>query len=188
MSAVFTPTRTRITVARFHRMVEAGVLTKYDRVELIEGEMIDMAPMGSLHAHAVTELNMLLARMVPEGVRVTAQTPVELSELSEPQPDLMVLGPRPGGYRTALPRPADVLLLVEVSDTTLAFDRGTKLALYAKGGIAEVWIVDLQAGRLEICRDPRPEGYGVRHQHGPEEIVHLAALPEVAVAWGRIFA
>jgi len=188
MSALFTPTRTKISVERFNKMVEAGVLTKYDRVELIEGEMIDMAPIGSLHAHAVTELSMMLTRAVSGEVRVTNQTPLVLSDLSEPQPDLMLLRSRPGGYRDALPRAEDVLLLIEVSDATLAFDRGTKLPLYGKCGVAETWIVDLQGRRLEIYNDPTATGYAKKRTLGPADVAVPTALPGLKVEWGKIFA
>ena len=149
----------------YYRMAEAGILSREDRVELIEGEIVDMAPIGSAHAGTVNRLARLAAKAMAEGsVLVSMQNPLRLDAHSEPQPDLMLLRPRADDYRDSHPTPADVLLLVEVADSTLAYDRGPKLALYARHGVPEVWIVDLGGRVVEICRQPGPDGYAERQR------------------------
>lgn len=157
--------RHRFDVGDYYRMAETGILGPEDRVELIEGEIVDMAPIGSAHAGTVNRLARLAAKAMAEGnVLVSMQNPLRLDAHSEPQPDLMLLRPRADDYRDTHPTPADVLLLVEVADSTLAYDRGPKLALYARHGVPEVWIVDLGGRAVEICRQPGPDGYGERRR------------------------
>ena len=155
----------RFDVDDYHRMAEAGILGPEDRVELIEGEIIDMAPIGSAHAGMVNRLARLTAKAMAEGsVLVSNQNPLRLDAHNEPQPDLMLLRPRADDYRDGHPKPTDVLLLVEVADSTLAYDRGPKLALYARFGVPEVWIIDLGGRAVEICRKPGPDGYAERRR------------------------
>lgn len=177
MSAVFSPTRRRFSADEFERLGQAGILGEDARVELIDGEMIEMAPIGSRHAFAVNMLSMLLARAVGETAIVSTQNPLRLAGDSEPQPDLMLLAPPADRYRGALPRPQDVLLLVEVADTTLEYDRGTKLSLYARHGVREVWLLDLGGKRVEVYRDPDAAGYRRMLEHGGAESFAPAALP-----------
>ncbi len=133
-----TPTRRRFDA--YCRMAEAGILSPKDRVELIDGEVIEMAPMGSLHGGTTDHLTTLIARAVADGeVQVRVQGSLRLDAFNEPQPD--------------------VLLLVEVADSSLAWDRGPKLALCARHGVPEVWIVDLQGRAVNVCRQPGPGGY-----------------------------
>jgi Uma2 family endonuclease len=146
--------RHRLTVADFHRLGAAGVLAPQDRVELIQGELVDMAPIGTRHASTVMRLNQRLVAAVGPMACVSVQSPLHVDDLSEPQPDLMLLRPRADFYRDAHPRPADVLLLIEVSDTTARYDREIKLPLYAAAAVPEVWIVDLEAGLLRCHRSP----------------------------------
>ncbi|MBV8457956.1 MAG: Uma2 family endonuclease [Acetobacteraceae bacterium] len=124
--------RRLLTVDDYHRMGEAGILSEDDRVELIEGELVEMAPIGSEHAASVAALNHLLVLAVGARGLVFPQNPVRLDPHNEPQPDFTVLKPRPDGYRSALPRAEDILLIVEVSASSLGYDRGLKLALYAR--------------------------------------------------------
>jgi Uma2 family endonuclease len=162
-SAATTPHR--FDVDDYHRMAAAGILTAKDRVELIEGEIVDMAPIGSVHGGTVVSLTELVAQAVAEGrVLVSVQGSLRLDARTELQPDLMLLRPRPDRYRSGHPTAANVLLLVEVADTSLAYDRGPKLALYARHGVPEVWIVDLGGRMVEICRGPGPEGYAERRR------------------------
>src|ERR1700722_4583510 len=137
MSSAFTPSRTRISTDRYHLMVARGVLTKYDRIELIEGEMFDMAPMGTAHSAITSRLNELFIWAVRRSATVVVGGPVVLGEFSEPQPDLMLLKRRADFYSGAHPVAADVLLLIEVSDSSLAFDQGVKLNLYARYGATD---------------------------------------------------
>jgi Uma2 family endonuclease len=151
--------RHKLTVDDYYRMAETGVLKREDRVELIDGEIIDMAPIGSEHAWNTNKLNMVFARAVEGIAMLSVQTPLRLDSHNEPQPDLMLLRLRKDEYRKSHPTAADVLLLVEVSDTSLGYDRGAKLALYAKYKIPEVWIVNIPARSLEIYRQPTDTGF-----------------------------
>jgi Uma2 family endonuclease len=149
----------RLTVHDYYRMAEAGVLSPDDRTELIEGEIIDMPPIGRQHAEVVRLLNKRLVRAVGDAAEVSTQLPVRLSLRSEPQPDFAVLKAKRGGYRDAHPAPSDVLLLVEVSNSTLRYDLGKRASLYAAHGIAEYWVFDLQSNRVWRHRVPSGERY-----------------------------
>jgi Uma2 family endonuclease len=138
------------SVAEFERMGEAGVFTKDARLELIEGEIIEMSPIGSRHAACVRFLSRFLNRTVGDIALVSTRNPIRLNDFSEPEPDLALLRLRDDFYRDAHPAPADVLLIIEVADTTLGYDRQVKVPLYAKAGIAEVWIVNLSDEQIEI--------------------------------------
>ncbi len=154
------PARHRLDVDAYYKMAEAGILTHDDRVELIDGEIIDMNPIGSPHAGKTNRLARLFAKTAAEGsVLTSVQNPLRLDAYNEPEPDLMLLRPRADDYETSHPGVADVFLLVEVSDSSLAYDRGRKLALYAKFGVAEVWIVDLAGAAVEVYRGPKEGGY-----------------------------
>ena len=186
MSAVFTPMRHKLSVQDFQRLGEAGILSEDSRVELIEGELIDMAPIGALHMLVVNRLNRLLVLAVGELGVVSVQNPVRLPLYSEPQPDFAILKHR--ADETTVPGPEDVLLIIEVADTTLDFDRTTKLNLYAKSGISESWIVNLQSKCLEVYREPAADdGYSKRFEfHRPDSVAPLA-VPTVRVAVADIF-
>lgn len=140
-------------------MAQAGILTEEDRVELLEGEILAMSPIGSRHAACVKRLIRLFDRSVGDRAIVAAQDPIQLAEHSEPQPDLVVLKPRADFYSQAHPGPSDILLLIEVSETSADTDRDVKLPLYARSGILEVWLVTLADERVEIYRQPSPGGY-----------------------------
>lgn len=173
-------TRRRFTVHDYHRMAETGILHEDDRVELIEGEIVEMAAIGTRHFVCVNTLNRLLMRTVGDEVVVSVQNPVRLSEHSEPQPDLAVIRGR--DYRESLPTPEDVLLLIEVSDTTLVYDRSTKLSLYAQAGIPEVWIVDLTGETIELHTGPSEISYRHTERASRGETLTSAALPNVAIS------
>jgi Uma2 family endonuclease len=156
------PARHRLDVDAYYQMAEAGILTQDDRVELIGGEIFDMAPVGSAHAGMTNRLNRLFARAAADGLAlVSVRSPLRLDAYNEPEPDMMLLKPRADYYQGGHPSAADVLLLVEVSETSLAYDRGMKLALYAKFGVPEVWIVDLRGAAIEVYREPAGEAYAV---------------------------
>jgi Uma2 family endonuclease len=146
-------------VADYDRMGEVGLFSPSERVELIEGEIVDMAPIGCEHAGTVNYLTGLLGAALAGRAIVATQNPVVLGLHSEPQPDIALLCPRADFYRGSHPRPEDVLLVVEVADTTLRYDREIKVPLYARHGIPEVWIVDLQGRALNVFREPATEGY-----------------------------
>lgn len=151
--------RHRLTVAEYYRMGETGILAPDARVELIEGEIIDMPPIGSPHAGTVKYIGNRFAVAVRDKAIVSIQDPIFLDLHSEPQPDIALLRPRPDFYRSAHPTSADVFLIVEVADTSLAYDTQIKLPLYARHGIPEVWLVDLPNRRLIIHRTPTAAGF-----------------------------
>ena len=173
------------TVDEYHRMGEVGLLDADSRVELIEGEIVEMAPIGDAHAAISNRLNRLLVLAVSERGIVAVGNPVRLSSRSEPQPDFSVLRPR-ADYQTRGPRPDDVMLAVEVSDTTLRRDRRVKLALYARAGIPEFWIVNLEAGEIEIYRSPAGDAYAAVERKGAGDVATIEALPGVTIAVSQI--
>ena len=173
--------RRRFNVEDYYRMAEAGILGEDDRVELIEGEIVEMPPIGPAHGGGVKYLTNTFARLVGGDAILSVQNPVRLSDLSEPVPDVCLLRPRADFYRGSHPGPEDVLLLVEVADTTAAFDRRVKLPLYARAGIREYWIVDLGAGIVDVHRGPVSEGYAERTELRPVDRVAPAALPDAAL-------
>jgi len=144
----------RFSADEYERMIAAGILAEDERVELLEGAIYPMSPIGSCHAACVNRLVAFLVRALGQRVIVSPQNPIRLSDESEPQPDIAVLRPREDFYAGALPRGEDVLLVVEVAEASLFFDRAVKLPLYAKAGIPEVWLVDLKHEVVE--RHTRP--------------------------------
>jgi Uma2 family endonuclease len=177
--------RRRFTVQEYHQMGQVGILSEDDRVELLEGEIVEMAPLGSRHQSTVDRLTALFSSMVSDLAAVRIQGPIHLGEDSEPQPDLTLLRSRPDFYVSAHPVPEDVLLVVEVSDTSTEYDREVKLPLYARHGIAEVWLVGLEAGVVEVSRQPTPEGYEQTSQSGRGQNLSVAAGPRAGVGGGR---
>ena len=175
-------TRRRFTVDEYYRMADAGIFSEDDRVELIDGEIVQMGPIGENHAGHVDRLTWLFSRRAGDGAIVRVQNPVRLSEYSEPQPDMTLLHPRPDFYTSTHPGSRDVLLLVEVADTTAEYDRSIKVPLYARHRVWEVWVIDLQRDRVEIYRDPAPNGYReIRVARRGDRLTPLA-LPDVALS------
>jgi Uma2 family endonuclease len=189
MSAVAAqaPQRHLISVENYYRMAEAGIFSPEARVELIEGEIIDMSPIGIDHAYAVTKLSTLLTRAISENAIVSAQNPITLNRRSEPQPDIVLLRYREDFYRHSRPTAHDVLLLIEVADSSLRYDREVKLPLYARHGIPEVWIVDLQRQRLEIYRRPEADGYLEKHCPTQGESISPLKLASCVLELGNLF-
>jgi Uma2 family endonuclease len=171
----------RFTVDEYYRMAEVGILGPHERVELIEGEIIEMAAIGSRHAGCVNGLTRLLVRSVGDHGLVAVQNPVRLSDLSEPEPDVAVLRPREDNYTMAHPGPADVLLMIEVADTTAGFDRGTKAPLYALARIPEYWLVDIQADCVDVHRDPTDAGYRHVRKQRRGDVLRPLAFPDLEV-------
>ena len=167
-------------VDEYYALAEAGILSEDDRVELLDGEIVTMAPIGSLHASCVDLLTRLLVTQVGERAVVRVQNPVNLDSRTELQPDVMLLKWR--DYSQGHPRPEDVLLLVEVSDTTVDSDRGVKLPLYALSGIREVWIVDLPARSVETYSEPEGDSYAKTGLVGLDGELSPAALGDVALS------
>ncbi|MEF8702651.1 MAG: Uma2 family endonuclease [Candidatus Accumulibacter sp. UW26] len=176
----------RWSLGEFHQMAETGLLDETDRVELIEGELIDMAPIGSKHAYIVNRLSQKFAASGGEQYLVSTQNPVQLGEHSEPQPDVALL--RNGNYMDKLPMAADILLIVEVSHTTLDYDRDVKLSLYARHGIPEVWLLDVTAGELTVYREPVEGQYRLIRQPTRAETVSPMLVPGVAIVLQAVLA
>lgn len=175
------PRRHRITVDEYYRMAEVGLLAPDARVELIEGEIIDMAPIGPRHGSVVNDLTRLLVNAVSDRGIVQVQGVVRLDDASEPQPDVALLVGRSDNYRSQHPSPADTPLLIEVSDSTLAYDLNTKVPLYAAHGIPEVWIVDLQHDELRCYRTPQAGRYLVERVAKTPGITPIAMLPGLEI-------
>ena len=179
--AVVLKTR-RFTVDEYHRMGEAGILSEDDRVELLAGEVVDMSPIGPLHAGTVNRLTTLLSSRLGTQVIVRIQNPLLLrAEDSEPQPDVTLLRPRTDFYTRAHPEAHDVYLVIEVADTSVEKDRDVKFPIYARAGIPEAWLLDLSAGRLEVHRHPAPDGYQDIHRFQRGQSVAPQAFPDVVL-------
>ena len=177
-----------ITAAEFDRMAEADVFAPGERLELIEGEIVEMSPIGLQHAVVVRRLINLLTRILGEDeALVDAQNPIVLGDLSEPQPDIALFRSRADFYADAHPRPEDVLLLIEVADTSLAYDREIKLPIYASARIPEVWIADLRGAAVEVHRDPASAGYAdVQRLEGPDSVLTPRLLPQLSLTVEQI--
>jgi Uma2 family endonuclease len=175
-------TRRRFTVSEYDRMAKAGILTEDDRVELIDGEIVEMAPIGERHAGTVNRTNNLFGRSFGDQAITAVQNPVRLSDHSEPQPDVALLRRRPDFYRSAHPTPADVLLLVEVAESSAAADRQVKIPLYARSGIPEVWLVDPDQATIAAYREPSASGYGTVLMVRRGEQLAPLAFPDRPVA------
>ncbi|MCU0758526.1 MAG: Uma2 family endonuclease [Steroidobacteraceae bacterium] len=194
MSTMVQPSPLKIDVRRYLRMAEAGVFDADEwgnpvRVELIEGEILEMPPPNPPHCSAVGELNRLLIDAIPrERAIVWCQSPVVLSRFTAPQPDFVVLPPHAHRFREKLPQPADIWLAIEVADGSLAYDRGRKGGLYARSGIAEYWLLDVSGRALEIRRQPGKDGYASVRRAAVGERVAPAALPDCPVDWAAVFA
>jgi Uma2 family endonuclease len=172
----------RFSVHEYHRMAEVGILSEDDRVELIEGEIVKMSPIGSRHAACVGRLNRLLQRLVGLDAIVRVQDPILLNGYSEPEPDVALVKPREDFYSREHPGPGDVLLLIEVADTSVERDLAAKLPLYAQAGIPEAWLVNLPAESIEVHSRPDSGEYRetVRTRRG--ETVTSRTIPGLEVA------
>lgn len=174
-------TKHRFTLEDYHRMAATGVLKPDARVELLDGQIIDMSPIGPFHGGVTKRLIRLFTLLAKGRWVVAAQDPVQLDEYSEPQPDLMLLKPAPDDYTTRHPAPEDVLLLVEVADTSLTYDREEKLPAYGRAGVAEVWIVNLPDQAIEVYREPHFAGYSAATVWRAGGSASPLAFPDVAV-------
>ena len=172
-------TRRRFTVAEYQRMGEVGIFSEDDRVELIAGEIYQMSPIGVRHARCVNRLTVILSRHIEPGMLPNVQNPIYLPGESALQPDLAIVRDRDPG--DLWPTLADILLVMEVSDSTLAYDRGTKLPLYATAGIAEAWIVDLATETLERYTEPRDGLYHLVARARSGESLASTVLPALAI-------
>jgi Uma2 family endonuclease len=179
---ISTVTRHKFSVEDYYAMLEAGILNEDSHVELIYGEIVAMSPINPRHASKVDELNEQFRARLGQRVIVRSQNPVRLGDESEPQPDIALLKWRNDRYKKAHPLPVDVLLIVEVSDSSVTYDRSVKASLYASVGVAEVWIVNLAEQRLEMFRNPDQGDYRERKLLKPGDSVTPLAFPDVTFA------
>jgi Uma2 family endonuclease len=172
----------RFSLEQYERMVEVGVLTENDRVELIEGEIIEMVPPSPEHSTVVSRLVRFFIEALGDRVVVRAQDAVRLPPHSEPEPDLALARPPDDRYLRKHPEPHDLFLVVEVAYSTQAYDRRRKIPLYARQEIAETWLIDVPAGTLEIHRDPGPDGYTSIDVLSRGEVASPRAFPDATIA------
>jgi Uma2 family endonuclease len=173
--------RHAFTVDEWHRMGDAGLFGEDARVELLDGEVIEMSPIGSVHSGCVIALNRLLVEATGRSALISVQGPVRLDDRSEPQPDVAVLAPRSDGYRRSHATPAEILLLIEVADSSLIFDRGRKASYYAASGVTETWVVDLEGEQVLVMRSPGSDGYAEVQSLGRGDRLDIEALPGVVL-------
>ena len=184
--AAAVPARRRFTVAEYYAMADAGILSENDRVELLDGDLIVMPPIGDWHAASVDLFTNILPPSLQGRAIVRVQNPTRLDNNSEPQPDVMLLRWRDDFYRNGHPAPGDVLLLIEVADSSAEFDRTVKLAAYARAGIPELWIVARAERRIEAYTDPTRDSYDAVRHFGPGETVAPQAFPDITLEVARI--
>ena len=173
--------RRKFTVEQYHKMAESGILTENDRVELIQGEIVEMSPIGRHHAACVRRLVRLFTQRLGERTILSPQNPVELDDFSEPQPDVALLQPCPDFYESRHPQPKDIFLIVEVADTTAKSDREVKIPLYAKDNIAEVWLVDINQQCIEVYRQPSPTNYQNVQTFQRSQTLSIHMFPDIEI-------
>ena len=177
----------RFTVEDYYRMADVGILAPDARVELLQGEIVEMFPIGPFHSGVGTRLQTIFTKAGGDRWIVRSQYPVHLDDGSEPQPDLALVKPRDDFYTESHPQPQDVYLLVEVADSSVRFDREEKLPIYARAGIPEFWLVNLVERKVEVYREPSPEGvYRVVILSRNGDNVAPAAFPDVSIAVGAL--
>lgn len=180
------PRHWKLTADQYQRMGETGILAEDDHVELLDGELYEMSPVGSWHNGKVDRFARRLDRTVGERAIVRVQGSFRLSPNSEPEPDILVLRYRPDFYEQALPGPEDVLLLIEVADSSLGYLRNLKLPLYAGAGIPEVWILNRSAERIEVYREPRDGRYQSITMARRGATITPQAFPDITIAVNEI--
>lgn len=177
--------RRRFSVEEYRRLAAAGILGEDERVELIEGELIEMAPIGSVHASFVGRFTRALEGLGRHAALLWVQNPIALPD-SEPQPDIAILRERADGYERSLPSASDVLLVIEIADASLDYDRDVKIPLYARHGIPEVWLMDVRSRRLEVHRDPGEHGYRMTVRPEAGEALSPQQLPGFRLAVSEV--
>lgn len=179
------PVNLRFTVDEYYKMIELGLIKDYEKAEIIDGELIKKMTVGNRHALLVDLLTEFFIKNTPENVRVRIQNPLRISDYNEPEPDIALTDlTKYDGKRH--PRPAETLLVVEVSDTTLKYDRDVKLALYAEAEIPEVWIVNLPNNIIEVHQKPSNGIYQLTEIFKPGDILASSVLPELKLEVSKI--
>lgn len=182
MATVSAPVRKHLTdIHEWQRLGEANIFPPNSRLELIEGEILEMAPIGCNHSGHLMRIMHYFAQVVGENALLNAQNPLQLGDISEPEPDFMLLRPRADFYSSQHPVAADVLLLIEIADSSLAFDQTQKLRLYAMHHIAEYWIINLNNHCLEVYREPQGETYAQKMTLRAEDAVTLTQVSGLTI-------
>jgi Uma2 family endonuclease len=169
----------KFTVEEYEKMATEGIIKPDEKVELIRGEIIKMSPMGTRHAAGIARLTQLFSRKFGDLILLGVQNPIRLNNNSQPEPDLSLLIPRSDFYVAAYPCPQDIYLIIEVSDSTLDYDRYTKISLYAEANIKEVWIVNLKEECLEVYRHPLQGSYQDIQKYYRGEIIFIESFPAI---------
>jgi len=178
--------RWQFTVDDYHRMHATGILAEDDHVELMDGEVRRMSPIGPFHAAIVKRLNHLLSTGTRDFI-ISVQDPIQLDDYSEPEPDIALVRFEPSYYAQNHPASRDIFLLIEVSDTSLDYDRNEKLPRYAEAHIPEVWLIDVEAERIEQYTSPLENQYTLRHSYKQGDHITSIVLPDITLAVGQIF-
>ena len=169
----------KFTVEEYEKMTTQGIIKPDEKVELIRGEIIKMSPMGTRHAAGIARLTQLLYQKFGDLILLGVQNPIRLNNNSQPEPDLSLLIPRSDFYVAAYPCPQDIYLIIEVSDSTIDYDRNTKISLYAEANIQEVWIINLKEECLEVYRHPLHGSYQAIHEYSINERVFITSFPDI---------
>ncbi|WP_414622598.1 Uma2 family endonuclease [Calothrix sp. CCY 0018] len=178
--------RRKFTVEQFHKMAESGILNEDDRVELIRGEIIEMAAIGLKHAACRRRLNYFLSQKLGDKVIISIQNAVLRNEISETQPDVVLLKPREDFYASAHPQPKDVFLVIEVADITIKYDREVKIPLYAEESVIEVWLVDINDECIEVYQEPANGEYKKVQKFSRGESLIIQAFSDVNISVDEI--
>ncbi|PZU92321.1 MAG: hypothetical protein DCE90_18540 [Pseudanabaena sp.] len=177
----------KFTNQQYHLMHEAGVFNDGDRLELINGEIKTMSPIGRKHVACIIRLDKLLQKKLGDRVMVSTQNSIRLDDNSQPQPDLAILKPRNDFYESGLPIPEDILLIIEVADSSIDYDRDEKAPLYATAGIPEMWLFDVNKKVIEGYSQPSPLGYKQIHRYDEGDTLSMLAFPDVIFNWNELF-
>jgi Uma2 family endonuclease len=178
--------RKKFATEEYHQIITSGVLKEDYLIELIEGEIFEMSPVGFKHASCVKKINYLLAEKLGSKVIIGVQDPIKLNDNSEPQPDLVLLKPRDDFYATQHPTPEDIFLLIEVADSSIEYDRTFKIPIYAKNKVKEVWLVDLNQNLLEVYQNPQTNYYQNIKKLSPQDSLILSQPEEINISLDRI--
>jgi len=186
MTTMPQPIPLRFKVDDYYRMIELGMLTDYERAEIIEGELIRKMPIGDKHAACVERLNEFLRDELGKSVSIRNQQPIKVGDYNEPQPDLAIVRRRDDFYGNGKPTSKDCLALIEVSDSTLEYDRNKKLPLYAEAKIPEFWLVNLQNNTVEVHTEPRESVYSLIRVLRRGETIKSESVPNLEIEVGKI--
>lgn len=176
-----------ITVSEYDRMIEAGIYTENDRIELLNGEIIEIMPKGTKHTSANSKIIRFFIKLFGDKLIVRSQDPIRLDDFSEPEPDVVLAIWDDKEYSENHPTPKDILLIMEISDTTLAYDREIKSQAYARNGIQQYLLLNLQNETLEEYREPSADGYGAKRTYRSGDVFNLVAFPEIEIKFEDLF-